>query len=169
MIAEFLLAALVCLGTLTAAMAVYFKYQGDCDILFDTQAVRNQQVSKQMLQRTIYCHCLIPMVNRGRQNGMVINVFCQPMYYGKIMEQLEIAARMRLLDAPLRQNGYWEAVISKKKTTQLAELAVTIRSHADLRTVIREIPCLQVIVYYQVVGRDGIQWRLAEARFELAG
>ena len=35
--------------------------------------------------------------------------------------------------------------------------------------VAREIPCLKVIIYYQVVGRDGIQWHLSEAQFNLAG
>lgn len=169
MIAEFLLAAIACLGTMTAGLAIYFRYQGDSDILFDTQAARNYRVFKNVLQRTIHCQCLIPLINRGRQNGMVINVFCQPMYYGKIMEQLEIASHLRLLDAPLRRNNYWEAVIVKKKSTQLTELTVTIRPQADIRTVVREIPRLKVIIYYQMVGRDGIQWRLAEVQFDLAG
>lgn len=169
MIAEFILAALACLGTLTATLAVYFRYQGDSEIVFDTAAARESRVTKNMLQRVIRCRCLIPLANRGRQNGMVINVFCQPMYYGKIMEQLDIAARLRLPTAPLRHNSYWEAVIVKKNTTQLAELEVTIRSRADLVRVAREIPRLKVIIYYQVVGRDGIQWRLSEAHFDMAG
>ena len=168
MIAEFILAVLACVGTLSATLAVYFRYQGDSEILFDTKATQDYRVTKNVLQRVIRCHCLIPLANRGRQNGMVINVFCQPMYYGKIMEQLDITARLRLLDAPPRQNSYWEAVIVKKNTAHLVELEVTIRSQADLFRVAREIPSLKVIIYYQVVGRDGIQWHLSEAKFDLA-
>ncbi|MGD0153197.1 MAG: hypothetical protein ABSC17_05470 [Thermacetogeniaceae bacterium] len=168
MIAEFILAAVACIGTLTATLAVYFRYQGDSEIVFDTRAARDYRVTKNTLQRTIRCRCLIPLANRGRQNGMVINVFCQPMYYGKIMEQLEIAAKLRPLDAPLRQNGYWEAVIIKKNAASLVELEVAIRSRADLHIVAREIPHLKVIIYYQVVGRDGIQWHLSEVQFDLA-
>lgn len=169
MCAEFILAALACLGTLAASLAVYFHYQGDSEIIFDAAASRDSRVTKNMLQRIIRCRCLIPLSNRGRQSGMVINVFCQPMYYGKIMEQLDIAARLRLLDTPARRNDYWEAVIIKKGTVRLAELEVTVRSQIDLPKVAREIPSLRVIIYYQVVGRDGIQWRLSEARFDLAG
>ncbi len=169
MFAEFILAALACLGTLAASLAVYFHYQGDSEITFDTGAARDSRVTKNMLQRSIRCRCLIPLANHGRQNGMVINVFCQPMYYGKIMEQLDITARLRLLDAPARRNGYWEAVIVKKNTARLVELDVTVRSQVDLTMVAREIPCLKVIIYYQVVGRDGIQWHLSEAQFNLAG
>lgn len=167
MIAEFILAALACMGTLSATLAVYFRYQGDSEILFDTRAAREYRVTKNMLQRVIRCRCLIPLANRGRQNGMVINVFCQPMYYGKIMEQLDITARLRLLDTPPRQNSYWEAVIIKKNAAHLVELEVAIRSQADLFRVTREIPSLKVIIYYQVVGRDGIQWHLSEAQFDL--
>ncbi len=167
MIAEFILAALACIGTLTATLAVYFRYQGDSEIVFDAKAARDYRVTKNMLQRTIRCRCLIPLANRGRQNGMVINVFCQPMYYGKIMEQLEITAKLRPMDAPVR-NGYWEAVIVKKKTASLTELEVAIYSKADLHIVAREIPRLKVIIYYQVVGRDGIQWHLSEAQFDIA-
>ncbi len=169
MIAEFILAVLACMGTLTATLAVYFYYQGDSDIIFDTPAARDWRISKNMLQQIIRCRCLIPLSNRGRQNGMVINVFGQPMYYGKIMEQLEIAVRLRLLDAPPRQNSYWEAIIVKKHTSRLVELELTIRTQANLRRIIREIPRLNAIIYYQVVGRDGIQWRLAEVQFDLAG
>jgi hypothetical protein len=169
MFAEFILAGLACLGTLAASLAVFFHYQGDSEITFDTAAVRDSRVTKNMPQRTIRCHCLISLANRGRQNGMVINVFCQPMYYGKIMEQLDITARLRLLDAPARRNGYWEAVIVKKNSAHLVELEVTIRSQVELLQLAREIPSLKVIIYYQVVGRDGIQWHLSEARFDLAG
>jgi hypothetical protein len=169
MFSEFILAALACLGTLAASLAVFFHYQGDSEIIFDTTATRDSRVIKNMLQRTIRCRCLIPLANRGRQNGMVINVFCQPMYYGKIMEQLDITARLRLLEAPARRNAYWEAVIVKKNSAQLVELEVTVRSQVDLLRVAREIPSLKTIIYYQVVGRDGIQWHLSEARFDLAG
>jgi hypothetical protein len=169
MFAEFILAGLACLGTLAASLAVFFHYQGDSEITFDAASARDSRVTKNMLQRTIRCRCLISLANRGRQNGMVINVFCQPMYYGKIMEQLDITARLRLLDAPARRNGYWEAVIVKKNSTHLVELEVTIRSQVDLPCLTREIPSLKVIIYYQVVGRDGIQWHLSEARFEMAG
>ena len=169
MFAEFILAALACLGTLAASLAVFFHYQGDSEIAFDTAAARDSRVTKNMPQRTIRCRCLIPLANRGRQNGTVINAFCQPMYYGKIMEQLDITARLRLLEAPVRRNGYWEAVIVKKNTAHLVELEVTIRSQVDLHRLAREIPSLKAIIYYQVVGRDGIQWHLSDARFDLAG
>jgi hypothetical protein len=100
---------------------------------------------------------------------MVINVFCQPMYCGKVMEKLEIIPRLRLSREPLRRNGYWEAVIIKKNTTHLTELEVKIRAQIDLRSLINEVPHLTVLIYYQTVGRNGMQLRLAEIQFDLTG
>ncbi len=167
MLTEFIVAALAFAGTLTGALAAYFWYQGDSEILFETDAVRDVSVVMNAANREIHCRCLIPLTNRGRQQGMVVNVFCQPMYYGKIMEKLEILPRLRLLRQPMRESGYWEAVIIKKNTSQLVELELTIRSHTDLNDVIREIPWLTVIIHYQVVSKSGISWHLAETRFNL--
>jgi len=163
----FLLALFTFAGSLTVALALFFWYQGDSEIVFKTEAAHTFQVKHEPLKREIYCRCLIPLTNQGRQHGMVINVFCQPMYYGKIMEKLEMIPRLRLCREPLRKNGYWEAVIIKKKTTHLTELEVKIRAQIDLKSLVKEVPRLTVLIYYQTVGRNGIQLQLAEIQFDL--
>lgn len=168
MLGEFILAALTFTGTLAAGLAVYFWYQGDSIIVFETDAAHNFQISKNDANREIYCRCLIPLVNKGKQNGMVINALCQPSYCGKIMSKLEIIPRIHLYQEPPKDSGYWEAVIIKKNSKHLAELEVKIRSLADLERVIRDVQHLTIIIHYQTVGRDGIQWKLAEVKFDLA-
>lgn len=164
-----LLALFTFAGGLTAALAIYFWHQGDSDIVFEVKDAHAFQVKHEPFNREIYCRCLIPLTNRGRQHGMVVNVFCQPMYCGKVMEKLEIVPRLRLCREPLRQNGYWEAVIIKKNTTHLAELEVKIRARIDLSSLVREVPRLTMLIFYQTVGRNGMQLRLAEIQFDLTG
>lgn len=164
---EFLLALSIFAGTLTAALAGYFWYQGDSDIVFETQSTRDFKIEHNPSKQEVYCRCLIPLANRGRQNGMIINVFCQPMYCGRIMERLEILPCLRLYQEPLRKNGYWEAVIIKKNTTHLTEMSVKIRYNTDFNYLLKEVPCLTVVIHYQTIGRSGIQWRLAEIKFNL--
>ena len=62
-----------------------------------------------------------------------------------------------------RENGYWESLILKKNAYFLTQLEVRIRHNSvDIPTLIRQVPRLTIVIYYQVVGRKGIQWRLAE-------
>lgn len=167
MITEFIIAALAFAGTLTGALAVYLLYSGDSEIVFETDAIRDSSVVLNPSAREIRCRCLVPLTNRGRQQGMVVNVFCQPMYYGKIMERLEILPRLRPLRQPMRETGYWEAVIIKKNISIPVEMELIIKYQTELNELIREIPWLTVIIYYQVIGKSGIRWQLAETRFNL--
>lgn len=50
----------------------------------------------------------------------------------------------------------------------LTELEVVIRSRLELPLVVREAPRITILIYYQVVGRKGIDWMLAEISFDLA-
>lgn len=167
MIGEFILAGLAFSGTLSAALAAYFWYQGNSAITFDTDAAQETSIIADHQAREISCRCLLPLTNRGRQQGMVLNVFCMPMHYGRIMDQLDVQARLRLLREPLRANAYWEAIIVQKEAAYLTELEVTIRSQLALDAVIREIPWLTILIYYQVVDRRDLKWRLSEIRFHL--
>ncbi|MDN5365943.1 MAG: hypothetical protein PWP44_1146 [Thermacetogenium sp.] len=164
----FLIALLACAGTLSAALAVYYRQVGNHNILFETPKARDVEVKHDIPAREIRCRCLIPLTNRGKQQGMVNNVFCQPVYCGKIMKELEILPRIRLLREKLRENGYWESMLLKSSDSMLTELEVVIRSRLELPLVVREVPRLTILIYYQVVGRKGIDWRLAEISFDLA-
>lgn len=168
MLVEFLLAALGVTGSITAALAFYFWYQGGSDITFDTGAARDFQIQADYEKREITCRCRFPLINRGRQQGMVLNAFCQPMYCGRIMNSIEILPKLRLLKEPLRQDGYWEAVLLKPDHSFPVEMQVRVRSQHDLSLVVKEIPRLSLVIYFQTVGREGIRWRLAEVGFNLS-
>lgn len=167
MLAEFLIAALAFAGTLAGALTLYLINSGSSDIVFETGAGRESSVTLNRMEKEIRCRCLIPLTNRGRHQGMVVNVFCQPMHYGKIMEKLETNARLRPLRQPKKETDYWEAIILKRGTSIPVELELTIKYRAELHEVIREIPWFTVIIYYQVIDKRGIRWQLAETRFHL--
>lgn len=164
-----LVAALACAGSLSAALAVYYWQLGNNNILLDTASAREIEVRHHHSSQEIYCSCLIPLSNRGEQQGMVNNIFCQPVYCGKIMKELEIIPAIRLVRKNLKEEWYWESLILKRNDCYLTELCVKIRSQIELPLVIKEVPRLTVLIYYQVVGRKGLKWKLAEISFNLAG
>jgi hypothetical protein len=47
------------------------------------------------------------------------------------------------------------------------ELVVNIRSGVYISSLVRELPYLKMLIYYQVVGRKGIQWKMAEISLPL--
>lgn len=158
----FLVAFLACASTLSAALAVYYWHLGDHNILLNSEAAHELIIQHDFSSGEIYCSCLIPLANKGNQQGMVNNVFCQPEYCGKIMNDLEIKSHLCLVRNTMRKNGYWESLILKKNDYFITKLEVTIRSRINISSLIREVPHMKMLIYYQVVGRKGIQWRLTE-------
>ncbi len=156
-------------GGALGALATFAKLQGDCEILLETEAAHGFRVELLEEKREICCSCLVPLVNRGRQQGMVLNVFCRPEYWGKIMEKLEVSSYLKLAGEAGRKDTYWEALILKKGARLLTELTLRIRSEVELAEVLREVPRAAVAVYYQVTGRTGMRWHLAELSFPLRG
>jgi hypothetical protein len=163
----FLVAFLACAGTLSAALAVYYWRLGNHNILLDTAAAYEFSVEHDFAGGEIHCSCLIPLSNNGEQQGMVNNVFCQPVHCGKIMKDLEIGSHLRLIRNTIRKNGYWESLILKKNDYFTVELVVNIRSGVYISSLVRELPYLKMLIYYQVVGRKGIQWKMAEISLPL--
>lgn len=160
---SFLVALLACAGTLSAALALYYWQLGNQNIIFDVDAVQDLVVQYDSEKNEIICRCSIPLTNRGEQQGMVNNVFCQPVYCGKIMKGMEIKSHISVVKEQERENGYWESLIVKKDACFMTKLEVRIRHNSvDIPTLIRQVPRLTIVIYYQVVGRKGIQWKLAE-------
>ncbi len=158
----FMVAVIACAGTLSAALTFYYLHLGDNNILLETTATYDLVVQYDLPGREIHCRCLIPLSNKGKQQGMVNNVFCQPVYCGKVMKKLEIISHLHLTREPSRENGYWESLILKTNDYFITELEVVIRSQVPIPSLLQEVPRLTILIYYQVVGRKGIQWRLAE-------
>ncbi|MGB4504843.1 MAG: hypothetical protein WBI44_08105 [Syntrophaceticus sp.] len=164
---ELLVAFLACAGTLSAALAVYYWRLGNHDILLDTAAAYDFNVQHDHARGEIHCSCLIPLINKGEQQGMVNNVFCQPVYCGKIMNDIEIKSYLCLVTNNTRKKSYWESLILKKGDNFITELNVIISSNINISTLISVVPQMKIAIYYQVVGRKGIQWRLAEISIPL--
>ena len=72
------------------------------------------------------------------------------------MKGMEIRSQINVVKEQARENGYWESLILKKDAYFLTQLEVRIRhSSVDIPTLIRQVPRLNIIIYYQVVGRKG--------------
>ncbi|HBG22159.1 MAG: hypothetical protein PHX16_06285 [Syntrophaceticus sp.] len=163
----FLVAFAACAGTISAALAVYYWHLGNHNILLDTAAAYEFVVRHDIPRNEITCSCLIPLSNKGEQQGMINNVFCQPVYCGKIMDELTISSHLCLVEDEMkdemRENSYWKSLILKRNDHFDTKLVVKIHnSSIDIASLVQELDHIQMLIYYQVVGRKGIQWRLAE-------
>lgn len=162
----FLIALATCAGTISAALAVYYWHLGNHNIILDSAAASEFIVEHNIPQNKITCYCLIPLSNKGEQQGMVNNVFCQPVYCGKIMDELTISSHLYLVRKEkdeIQESSYWKSLILKKNAHFDTKLVVNIQnSSISLASLVQELDRIQLLIYYQVVGRKGIQWRLAE-------
>ena len=169
---EFLVAFAACAGTISAALAVYYWRLGHHNIFLDAAAASEFVVQYDSSRHEITCSCLIPLSNQGEQQGMINNVFCQPVYCGKIMDELTISSYLCLvedmMEDQLRENSYWKSLILKRNDHFNTKLVVKIHSSSiTMTSLVQKLDQIQMLIYYQVVGRKGIQWRLAELSLPL--
>ncbi len=162
-----LAAVLACAGTFSAALAIYYWRLGNHNIILDVDKAHHFRTEHKSKPNEIHCSCLIPLINTGQQQGMVNNVFCQTAHYGKIMEDLKITAQIYLVEDTIEQSPYWRSLIIQNKDHFTLRLTVEIQSNIDIAPLIQEIPSIKVAIYYQLVGRKGIQWKMAELSLPL--
>lgn len=156
------------LGVLTSGALVvkgYFKWQGDAEITVLPEDIK--EITLKKIGDKFQLNFKVPLVNTGKQNGMLMEVFAQPAYQGKVFEKIITIPRFRLLNNAPRQDWYWEAMIIKKNTSHVLEGSVIIQYPGTLKQLTREFPELNLVVHTKSVGRSQIEIRVAELNFNL--
>lgn len=143
-----------------AAIGGYFKWQGDADIALLVDKVTKIFCSRQKGYYELKFE--IPLVNQGKQNGMLMEVFSQPAYCGKIMEQVAITSRCRLKNEEPRKDWYWESVIIKKNTSHTLEGSVIINYQGSSKQLATELSELTLVFHTKTLGRKKIDLKVNE-------
>lgn len=139
--------------------------QGDCDL----QLLAEQQTPPVVEYRYggVQVCSRVPFLNRGRQKGMVIELLCRPEYWGPAGRDLFVATRVNWVG--LRNDGYWPAAFIEPGQTIEIEVVLGIFGPRPAILSVLGLPRLPLLFYYKVMGRSGIQWRVAELSMALAG
>lgn len=155
------------LGVLTTGILAvngYFKFQGDANITLIPEDMKN--VSLQKKDGQYHLSFELPLINKGKQNGMLMEIFAQPAYLGKIMEKVVVVPRFRL-KTNMRPDWYWEAVIIKKNTAHILEGSVIIQFIGESGNLIDELPKFTLVLHTKTIGRTPIQLSVTELNFDL--
>lgn len=154
--------------TAAAALGVFLRRQGDARLILHTDRAagfRVDKVEEGEGESRVEISWRMPLINYGRQNGMVLEVLGQVEYPGEIYSRLEVLPRFRLQG--LRRDWYWEAVIIKKGARHVVEGSVVIRFQGSLAELKEQLGRLKMVVYYKVIGRGKMTWRTGDLRIPL--
>ncbi len=156
------LAALMASGSML--LWGYFSLQGDCDIVVHRHELAELTVSA--TDSRVRLRFMVPVSNQGRQKGMLVEFMCRPEFPGKFFRELEVATKVY---SPIRRaDGYWEAVLMEKGQTLPAVFEVSLSGPRQALRQLHDLPHLDFVVHYQVIGRAGMRWHTAELRVPFA-
>lgn len=161
-----LLAILVAAAALALAVWLYILRQGDAKFEFIVNQ-RTEVALKQLTTDSAEFSCKVPFVNKGTQDGTIMDAFPRHFLPCEQYDQVEVQSRLSLESAP-REDGYWEAIIIKKGTGDAVVITVKlVAGNGDIRAALQEMPDMPVDIVYQVVARS--LWYIHKARFVLTG
>lgn len=126
--------ALIIIILAIAEMAM--RRRGDCDVRFDSDRAGDFSLyeDREILQYTF----TIPVVNRGKQQGLLIDCYARLQAEGDIFKYVDVKGRIVNCDSP-RLDDYWEANIIKAGGECRAEVSITIKASEEERERIRAL------------------------------
>ncbi len=168
----FLLGIGLGLAAIAGAFYVFIRRQGDCDAVIDVAKARDFAVKVDGDEAVV--SCLVPLVNKGRQDGMVVELLCEPSHPGRT------PGRPKILPFCCRYEGaaadeddwYWKALLLHRGETVVLKLgaSITFRKRApgdDVLGLLASLPGLMLRIHSKTIGRRSITWRLSELAFPL--
>lgn len=155
----FLLLLLIIIAAIVAAVALHVVRQGDAAFAFLVEQHGPWRVERSgdvLTARTV-----VPFVNRGRQDGTLMDVFPRCQVPQEYYDGACVTATITNEAAP-RTDGYWEAFIVPTGASGAVVLTVQFAARRDLSAVLAELVDFPIDIIYQVVARG--PWYLAKAR-----
>jgi len=159
---------LVGVGSITLvalAAECAMRMRGDADIYLDTAAAHSLQ--KQVLAPGhVVLRATIPFANRGRQQGAVVDCTGRLLPLGDRYRGLAVDVRVNNLSLP-RDDGYFEAIMYKKKETLELGVEVHVRGE-DAEARLEKIPRMTLEFRFSFYMRSPLRYRRAEFEYPVA-
>ncbi len=150
---------LICLGFIAYWAAE--KIQGDC--LFRIIKRRREPFKVTFMDIShVELVSTLPIQNRGRQGGTLMDVFCRAYLPREQYDRARVTAALTASDAP-RDDNYWESCIVPEGEQK--EIMIILRLDSKSGNILRDLetfPDMPIDIIYQTVGRS--DWYYAKDR-----
>ena len=152
------------LAAAPAGLAAYLRRQGDADVRCEAGAVEVLGI-----QRRPGCWLVrfrLPMVNRGRQKGMLYEILIRPEFLGRWAAPLRWS--VALFWPGVQETGYWSAALLKPGQAVPLEVELAAFGPDDVIDRLSDLEELVLVVRHGCIGRTPLRWALTEVRLPLA-
>lgn len=154
------------------AFFAFVRRQGDCETVLDVSKARDFDLTVEGDTATV--SCVVPLRNKGRQDGMVVELLCEASHPGRVSGRPKIVAFAHLEGSSEDEDWYWKALLLHRGETVALKMgaSVTFRkrdSGQDLDSLLHGLPGLTLRVHCKTIGRRSITWRLSELAFPWEG
>jgi hypothetical protein len=128
-----ILALFLAIVAVLALGELMIRRRGDCHLIFDLQRIRDKKLYED--DDEIEISFSLPIVNKGSQQGLLIDCKAQLQPEGDRYKNIDIHAKIVCTENP-RRDDYWEAVIIKAGQENRATVILKVKTgtHRDLVT-----------------------------------
>lgn len=160
-IVSFLLLLIALAAVFAVAIWLFLLRQGDAEFMFLTDS-RTEFTLQEITQDKAVFVCQVPFVNRGTQDGTLVDVFPRHLLPVEYFDSVNVAAKITIASQP-RKDDYWEAVIIESGKGDAVILTVTLTAKdGDIVNSLSEMVDMPVDIVYQVVARS--DWYITKTR-----
>ncbi len=150
------------------AFFVFVRRQGDCDAVIDVRKARDFALKVEGDSAVL--SCLVPLANKGKQDGMVVELLSEASHPGQVRGRPRIIPFVHLESLGDDDEWYWKALLLHRGETVGLRVGATITFRKrdpgeDLMALLDGLPGLVVRIHSKTIGRRSITWRLSELAF----
>ncbi|MDF2501011.1 MAG: hypothetical protein K0Q77_1725 [Anaerosporomusa subterranea] len=151
-IVSFLLLLIALAAVLAVAVWLFLLRQGDAEFMFLTDS-RTEFTLQEITQDKAVFVSQVPFVNRGTQDGTLVDVFPRHLLPVEYFDSVNVAAKITIASQP-RKDDYWEAVIIESGKGDAVILTVILTAkNGDIVSSLSEMVDMPIDIVYQVVAR----------------
>jgi hypothetical protein len=164
-IVSLLLLLIALAAFIVIAIWLFILRQGDAEFIFLTDS-RTEFKLQELTQDKVVLVSQIPFVNRGAQDGTLVDVFPRHLLPVEYFDPVSVTAKITIASQP-RQDGYWEAVIIEAGKGDAIILTVVLTAkNGDIMSSLREMVDMPIDIVYQIVARCA--WYLDKTRLVMS-
>jgi hypothetical protein len=158
---ELLLFFVVAAVALAIAVWLFIARQGDAEFEFLVDQRTDFKLEEMSGNRAVFS-CVVPFVNKGTQDGTIMDCFTRHLLPQEQFDAVEVSSRLEL-ETRRRSDGYFEALIVPKTDGNAVIVTVTFTAkQGDIRQALAGMVDMPVEIYFQVVARG--KWYVDKQR-----
>lgn len=143
------------------AVWLYIVNHGNAEIDFLLDQRTDFKLDEISSTRAVFS-CNVPFVNKGNQDGIIMDCFPRHQLPQEQFDAVELASRIEL-ENKRRQDGYFESVIIPTKTGNALIITLMFTAKAgDIRQALSGMVDMSVDIIYQVYALS--KWYIAKPR-----